>query len=135
MSISSPARAKAPNGYNPPALLPIPIKFPDRYKPLVLPPILHDLPANFINNLPRFDGENSNITTKNHIQNLGDFLDLFEVGEDDVHIRNFSLSLQGKVKSWFKDLPTASISNFHQFTQVFLDRWVVVGNFFLLIEE
>ena len=60
---------------------------------------------------------------------------MFEVGEDDVCIRMFSLSLQGKVKSWFKDLLAASISNFHQFTQVFLDRWVVMGNFFLIIEK
>ena len=55
--------------------------------------------------------------------------------EDDVHIRMFSLSLQGKTKSWFKDLPAASIINFHQFTQVFQDRWVIIGNEFLIIEE
>jgi hypothetical protein len=39
-----------------------------RYKPLDLPPILHDLPANYTNNLPRLDGENVNITAKKHIQ-------------------------------------------------------------------
>jgi hypothetical protein len=47
----------------------------------------------------------------------------------------FSLSLQGKVKNWFKNLPAASIDNFHQFTQVFLDRWVIMGNIFLILEE
>ena len=66
----SPAPAKFPRGYKPPALLPIPVKVPDRYKLLVLPPILHHLPANFINNLPRFDGENENITTEKCIQNI-----------------------------------------------------------------
>ena len=47
----------------------------------------------------------------------------------------FALSLQGKIKSWFKDLPAASITNFHQFTQIFLDRWVVMGNKVLIIKE
>ena len=46
-----------------------------------------------------------------------------------------ALSLQGKVKSWFKDLPATRIRNFHQFTQVFLDRWAVMGNVFLIIKE
>jgi hypothetical protein len=69
-----------------------------------------------------------NITAEKHIQSLEDFLDLFEVEDDDVYIRMFSLSLQGKVKNWFKNLPAASISNFHQFVQVFLDRWVIMRN-------
>jgi hypothetical protein len=130
-----PILVKISDSYKPLALPPIPVKVPDRYKPLVLPPILHDFPANYSNNLPRFDGENVKITAEKHIQSLEDFLDLFEVEEDDVCIRMFSLSLQGKVKKWFKNLPAASISNFHQFMQVFLDRWVVMGNVFLILEE
>ena len=47
----------------------------------------------------------------------------------------FTLLLQGKIKSWFKDLLVASITNFHQFTQIFLDRWVVMGNKVLIIKE
>ena len=47
----------------------------------------------------------------------------------------FSLSLGGKVKDWFKNLPAASIRNFNQFMQVFLDRRVVMRNVFLLLEE
>ena len=100
-----------------------------------MPPILQDLPVNYINNLPRFDGENANITAEKHIQNLEDFLDLYEVEDDDVCIRMLALSLQGKVKNWFRSLPSASIRNFQQFMQVFLDRWVVMGNVFLLLEE
>jgi hypothetical protein len=103
------------------SLPPILAKIPDIYKTLDLPPILHDLPANYTNNLPSFDGENVKITAEKHIQSLEDFLDLFEVEDDDVCIRMFSLSLQGKVKNWFKDLPAARISNFHQFVQIFLD--------------
>jgi hypothetical protein len=131
----SPAIVEIPVSYKPLALPPIPVKIPDRYKPLDLPPILHDLPVNYINNLPRFDGENVKITAEKHIQSLEDFLDLFEVEDDDVCIRMFSLSLQGKVKNWFKNLPAASISNFHQFVKIFLDRWVIMRNVFLILEE
>jgi hypothetical protein len=75
------------------------------------------------------------ITTKKHIQSLEDFLDLFEVEYDDVCIRMFSLSLQGKVKNWFKNLLDACISSFHQFVKIFLDQWVIMRNVFLILEE
>jgi hypothetical protein len=131
----SPTLAKPLDGCKPLASSPVLAKVPDRYQPLDLPPILHDFPVNYIKNLPRFDGENGKITVEKHIQNLEDFLDLYEVEDDDVYIRMFALSLQGKVKDWFKNLPAASIRNFNQFMQVFLDRWVVMRNVFLLLEE
>ena len=34
----------------------VPCKVPDRYKPLILPPILHDFPHNYHIYLPKFDG-------------------------------------------------------------------------------
>jgi hypothetical protein len=131
----SPALVESLDGSTPLVTSPVLAKVPDRYKPLDLPPFLHDLPANYIDNLPRFDGEDVNITAEKHMQNLEDFLDLYEVEDDDVYIRMFALSLGGKVKDWFKNLPAASIRNFQQFMQVFLDRWVVRGNVFLLLEE
>jgi hypothetical protein len=82
-----------PDSYKPLALPPISAKVLERYKPLALPPILHDFPANYSKNLPRFDGENANITAKKHIQSFEDFLDLYEVEDDDFYIRMFSLSL------------------------------------------
>jgi hypothetical protein len=129
------SQVKIPSCYKPLALPPIPMKVPDRYKPLDLPPFLHDLPINYINNLPRLDGENVKITAEKHIQSIEDFLDLFEVEDDDVYIRIFSLSLQGKVKDWFKNLRATSINNFHQFVIFFLDRWVIMRNVFLILEE
>jgi hypothetical protein len=129
-----PTFSKFSNDDKPLTLPHISVKVLDKYKPLDLPPILHDLPVNYINNLPRFNGENVKITTKKHIQNLEDFLDLF-VEEDNVYIRMLALSLLGKVKDWFKNLLDASISNFCQFVQVFLDRWVIMGNIFLILEE
>jgi len=114
---------------------PIPCKIPDRYKPLILPPISHAFPKNHYLYLPRFDGECDNITVERHVLNFEYFLDLFELDEEVVSIRLFALSLQGKVKSWFKTLPDASISDFQQFIKVFLDRWLVRQNPFLIIEE
>jgi hypothetical protein len=109
----SPTLAKALDGCKSLSSPLVPTKIHDRYKPLDFPPILHDFPANYTNNLPRFDGENAIITVEKHIQNLEDFLDLFEVEDDDVCIRMFSLSLGGKFKNWFRNISAASINNFH----------------------
>ena len=91
---------------------PTPFKIPDRYKPLILPSVLHAFPKNYDLYLPRFDGECKNVKPEQHVQNFESFLDLFEVDAEDVSIRLFALSLQAKVKSWFKALPNASISYF-----------------------
>ncbi len=114
---------------------PLPCKILDRYKPLILPPIFHSFPKNHDLYIPRFDGDYNNINAERHVLNFESFLDLFEVDEEDVSIRLFSLSLQGKVKSWLKTLPDASISGFQQFVKVFLDMWVIRQNPFLIIEE
>jgi hypothetical protein len=45
------------------------------------------------------------------------------------------LSLQDRAKEWFKSLPAASISNFHQFVEVFLGKWEIKRNIFLILEE
>ena len=127
------ALAETSNSHESLFTLPIPTKVPERYKPMILPPIFQALPANLANKRPSFDGESSKFTAKEHIQNLENLLDLSKIEEDNVHIIMFSLSLKGKIKSWFKDLPAASITNFHQFTQVFLDRWVIMGNEVLII--
>ena len=89
---------------------PVPRKVPNRYKPLVLPPVLNPLPKNHPEYLPRFDGENG-ITAQKHIQAFEDYLNIFEVEDEDVSIRLFALSLQSEVRTWFKALPEASISN------------------------
>jgi len=93
-----------------PVHTPVPRKVPKRYKPLILPPVLNPLPANHPEYLPRFDGENG-ITAQKHIQAFEDYLNIFEVEDEDVSLRLFALSLQGEVRTWFKALPEASISD------------------------
>ena len=113
----------------------LPCKVLDRYNPLILPHILHDFPDNYYKFLLRFDGKNNNITAKKHIQGFENYLDLFEIDEDDVRIILFYLSLQNIIKIWFKNLPNASISNFQQFVKKKFDRWVICVNIFVIIEE
>ena len=90
---------------------PTPVKIWDKYKPLVLPPILHDFPANYFKYLPIFDREYGYITAEKHIQGFENYLDLFEVEKSDASIRLFALSLQSRAKKWYKDLLVASISD------------------------
>ena len=49
-----------------------------------------------------FYGEN--LTTEKHIHTFDHFADLFEIEHDDVSMREFSQSLQGYAKTWFKNL-------------------------------
>jgi len=109
---------------------PTPVNIPDRYKPLILPLILHAFLVNYYKYLPMFDGEYGNITIEKHIRGFENFLDIFEVEEVDICIRRFSLYLQERAKEWFKILSAASISNFHQFVEVFLGKWEIKRNFF-----
>ena len=117
-----------------PVHIPVPRKVPDRYKPLILPPMLNPLPKDHPEYLPRFDGENG-VTAQKHIQAFEDYLNIFEVDHEDDSIRLFALSLQGEVMTWFKTLPEARIPNLQQFSKLFLDRWMIKVNFLLLNEE
>ena len=77
---------------------------PSRYKPLQLPPILHDFPMKHYKYLPKFDGEYKYFTAEKHLQAFEHFSDLFEIEHDDVCMRDFDQSLQGDDKEWFKHL-------------------------------
>ena len=50
---------------------------PSRYKPLHLPPILHDFLAKHYKCLPKFDGESKYFTAEKHLQAFEQFSDLF----------------------------------------------------------
>ena len=71
---------------------------PSRYKPLQLPPTLHDFPAKHYNYLPKFDGESKEFTVEKHLQSFEHFSDLFEIEHDDFCMRDFTQSLHGDAK-------------------------------------
>ena len=110
--VVSPTPKEVSSRHEPHVALPTPTKVIERYKPLVFPLIFQPLLTELTNQLPLFNRENKGVTTVEHVQNLEDLLDLYEIEEDDVRTRMFALSLQGNVKSWFKILPATRIINF-----------------------
>ena len=72
--------------------------YPRWYKPLQLPPTLHDFHVKYYKFLPKFDGESENLTAEKHVQAFDHFSDLFEIEHDDFCMWMFALSLQGDAK-------------------------------------
>jgi hypothetical protein len=82
-----------------------------RYRPLKLPHLLHDFPPKHYEYLPVFDGEHGAITAEKHVQGFEHFIDLFEIDHDDVCMRDFSQSLKGDTKEWFKHLKPKQLAH------------------------
>ena len=61
-----------------------------QYKPLQLPPILHDFPTKHYKYLPKFDGESKDFIAEKHLQAFEHFSDLFEIEHDDLCMRAFA---------------------------------------------
>ena len=93
-----------------------------RFSPLALPIVLHDLPQNYAQKIPFYDGD-GNFTARQRVDRFDDFADLELVDYDDGKMRLFVLSLPGEAKKWFKDLPARSIATFEAFQTSFLERW------------
>jgi hypothetical protein len=70
-----------------------------------------------------FDGETNVISAEKHIQGFENFIDLFEINHDDVCMRDFSQSLKGDTKDWFRHLQPDTISSWEELKNVFLKFW------------
>ena len=73
--------------------------------------------------LPKCDGESKDFTDEKHLQDFEHFFDLFEIEHDDVCMRDFSQSLRGDAKEWFKHLQPQSINTWEEFSCTFLKFW------------
>jgi hypothetical protein len=93
-----------------------------RYMPLVLPVPLHDLPENYIKNLPKFIGEGDLIATK-HINLFDQFADILGLEHEDVYSRFFVQTFEGQVRTWFRSLPAGSILSYDALEDAFLRQW------------
>jgi hypothetical protein len=102
---------------------------------LIFPSILHDFPSKHYKKLPAFDGTIENFSPEKHVQAFEHFLDLFEIEYEDVTLRAFSQSLQGKVKLWFKNLSPQSISSWDELREAFLRFWGEKKPFDMLLSE
>jgi hypothetical protein len=65
-----------------------------RYVPLVPHVPLHDLPENYIKNLPKFIGE-GDLTTTKHINLFDQFVDILGLEHEDVYSRLFVQTFEG----------------------------------------
>jgi len=93
-----------------------------RYAPLILLAQLHDMPQGYDHKIQLF-GVEGDVTAHHHLNRINDQLDLWEMDHDDVKMRILAQSLSGKVKKWFRALPTGSIPNFAAFEGSFLAKW------------
>jgi hypothetical protein len=75
-----------------------------RYVPLVLPVPLHDLPENYIKNLPKFIGE-GDLTATEHINFFDQFKYILGLEHEDIYSRLFVQTFEGQVRTWFRSLP------------------------------
>jgi ribonuclease HI len=98
------------------------VKVAARYAPLVLPVPLHDLPENYIKNLPKFTGE-GDLTVAEHINFFDQFGDIFGIEHEDVYSRLLVQTFEGQVRTWFQSLPAASIPSYDALEDAFLRQW------------
>jgi hypothetical protein len=82
-----------------------------RYAPLVLPVPLHDLPENYMKNLPKFTGE-GDLTAAEHINFFDQFADILGLEHEDVYSRLFVQTFEGQVRTWFRGFPAGSILSY-----------------------
>jgi hypothetical protein len=78
---------------------------------LKFPFVLHGYPPNFLEYLPKFNGEDF-VTTEKHMESFERFTDLFEIIYDDVFMRTFFQYLQGDARIWLKHLEADSLNWF-----------------------
>ena len=81
-----------------------------RYGPLNFPNNLHDMPNNYLNSLPKYDGE-KDITIEEHMDQFQDFANKLLIEDDDVYVRPFVQTLECEVRKWFRALPTNSLNS------------------------
>jgi hypothetical protein len=93
-----------------------------RYAPLVLSVPLHDLPDNYIKNLPKFIME-GDLTATEHINFFDKFEDICGIEHEDVYSRLLVHTFEGQVRTWFQSLPTASIRTYDALEDAFLRQW------------
>ena len=81
----------------------------NKYAPLALPQVLHDMPQDYLNLLPRFNGQDSTSAQK-HNEDFCAFAKNVNVEHLDVVLRLFVQSLDGEARKWFKSLANNTVT-------------------------
>ena len=92
------------------------------FKPLRFPYLLHPYPLDFLEHLPRFSRED-HVTAESHLGTFENFVDQFEIVDDDVIMRLFSKYLFKYASIWFRGLRAHSIGSWIELTNDFLKHW------------
>ena len=90
---------------------------------VVVPRVQHQLPKHLDKLLPKFHSD-SKEAAKNHIDNLILVVQTMNVQHEDVVCRLFLLTFEGNESTWYFCLVQGSISNWVEFSQAFLDKFV-----------
>ena len=94
-----------------------------RYAPLILPQPMHPLPAgDYLKYMSKFTGE-EDITAEEHLAAFYSYADNLNIEHEDVWMRVFVQSLDGKVRKWFRGLAPGSIAGIEALDSVFLRQW------------
>jgi hypothetical protein len=109
-------------GHEPPPPPIIFSKVSARYAPLFLLVPLHDLPKNYMKNMPKFKGE-GDLTTIEHINFFDQFVDILALKPEDVYSRLLVQNFEGQVRTWFRGLPVGSIRTYDELDNDFLRQW------------
>jgi hypothetical protein len=97
-------------------------KVASRYAPLVLPVPPHDIPENYMKNLPKFTGEGDLMATE-HINCFDQFVDILGLEHKDLYSRLLVQTFEGQVRTWFQGLPAGSIRTYDKLENAFLRKW------------
>jgi hypothetical protein len=93
-----------------------------RYAPLVLLVPLHDLPENYMKNIPKFTGE-GDLTAQEHINFFDQFVDILGLEHEDVYSRLLVQTFEGQVKTWFRGLAARSLRSYNELKSSFIRQW------------
>lgn len=95
-----------------------------RYAPLALPQPFHSLPqGDYLKYLPKFTGEGTGLTAKEHLVAFYSYVDNQNIEHEDVWTRLFVQSMDGEARKWFRDLPPSSIAGIEALDEAFLKQW------------
>jgi hypothetical protein len=88
----------------------------------MLPENINDLPNNYLNFFPKFNSENE-VTNVEHLSFFDEFVDNVGLEHDDVYLRIFIQTFEGKVRTWFKGLLSNSLNSWYVLETALLRQW------------
>lgn len=93
----------------------------NQYAPMQLPANLGPMPRDYQRKITYFDGADT-YTAQQHTKKMIDYVENYEIDDDDVRMKVFVQSLTGDVSTWFRALPANTITDPEALYHTFLNR-------------